>query len=223
MFYLEGYLDNHNGKGALEGMDAPLKADLIKALKEFIAYGNLPREKGSEHANDTFRTQRHNELILEVVNSKHTLMYGYSENIGETLLKASVKDRRKRTLAIVSPPFGDSNHLLTYTNAVVVNKHKFVDPQKAAVIKKFVKFYTSLSFRTSIAFGKDLVSPKYPRYVLPALKAFYSEAAASDGYYKELYRVLLEHSIPAPNCGLYSKRHDLQRKLKTSLGIVLAS
>ena len=56
---------------------------------------------------------------------KHILMYAYSENMAETLQKAFKKNRQKRTLAIVSPPLGESNHLLTYTDAVVVNKHQF--------------------------------------------------------------------------------------------------
>ena len=50
--------------------------------------------------------------------------------MGETLQKAFNKNRQKRTLAIVSPPLGESNHLLTYTDAVVVNKHRLANPKK---------------------------------------------------------------------------------------------
>ena len=73
------------------------------------------------------------------------------------------------------------------------------------MIAKFVKFYASLAFRTSFAFGKDLVSPKYPRYVLPACEDFYTEAAAKDDYYREFHCALVEHSIAAPNHGIYFK------------------
>ena len=219
MFYLEGYIDDHDGKGALEGIDGPLDDGLVKDLGEFIDFGKL--ESGKNPDSDGTFHDHHNKLVHEVVDSKHILMYAYSENMGETLQKAFKKGRQKRTLAIVSPPLGDSNHLLTYTDAAVVNKHRFADPKKAAAIIKFVKFYTSLAFRTSIALGKDLVSPEYPRYVLPARKDFYTEAVAKDDYYREFHRALLEHSVAAPNHGIYFKRKELQRKLEKSLGMTI--
>ena len=161
MLYLDGYVDDHDGKGALEGTDGPLDGDLIKDIGEFIDFGK--QQSGKNPGSDGTFHDHHDKLVHEAVDSKHILMYAYSENMGETLQKAIKKDRQKHTLAIVSPPLGDSNHLLTYTDAAVVNKHRFADTKKAAVITKFVKFYTSLAFRTSFAFGKDLVSPEYPR------------------------------------------------------------
>ena len=220
MFYLDAYVDKH-GEGSLyDGIDGPVDdPELIETLKEFTDYGELP--SGNNPDIDGEFHEHHDHLIKEVTESRHILMYAYSENMGEALQKAAEEKRQKHTLRIISPPLDESNHLLTYTDAVVVNKSKFNDdPQRAAHIIKFVEFYTSLPFRTSFAFGRDLPpSVLYPRYVLPALNSFYTEtAAAADEYYQD-FHAALKHSTPAPNHDIYGKRKNLQRQLKEALGI----
>ena len=74
----------------------------------------------------------------KVAESKLILIYAYSERMGEVLQMAAKKKKHKKTLCIVSPPLDDSNKLLTYTDALVVNKSKFEDGDRADVIKKFV-------------------------------------------------------------------------------------
>ena len=219
MFYLDAYVDKHGAGSLYEGIDAPVDdQELIKELKEFTDYGQLadgsnPDTSGKFHDN-------HDLLIAEVTTSRHILMYGYSENMGEALQKGAELKKFKRTLRIISPPLDHSNNLLTYTDAVVVNKSKFADQQRAADILKFVDFYTSLPFRTCFAFGRDLPSSVlYPRYVLPARKDFFTKtAAAADERYKEFYAAL-KHSTPAPNHDIYRKRKALQAQLKKALGL----
>ena len=219
MFYLDAYVDKH-GEGSLyDGIDGPVDdPELIEELKEFTDYGRL--ESGKNPDIDGEFHDHHDRLIKEVTESQHILMYGYSENMGEALQKAAEGNRHKLTLRIISPPLDKSNNLLTYTDAAVVNKSKFADPQRAAHIIKFVEFYTSLPFRTSFAFGRDLPPPVlYPRYVLPARIAFFTEtAAAEDEYYRE-FHAALKHSTPAPNHDIYGKRRALQAQLKKALGI----
>ena len=183
MFYLDAYVDKH-GEGSLyDGIDGPVDdPELIEELKEFTDYGRL--ESGKNPDIDGEFHDHHDRLIKEVTESQHILMYGYSENMGEALQKAADGNRHKRTLRIISPPLDKSNNLLTYTDAAVVNKSKFADPQRAAHIIKFVEFYTSLPVRTNFAFGRDLPPPVlYPRYVLPARIAFFTETAAAEDEY----------------------------------------
>ena len=219
MFYLDAYIDKH-GKGSLyEGIDSPVDdPELIEELKEFTDFGQLPG--GSNPDTDGKFHKNHDALIREVTDSKHILMYAYSENMGEALQRAAEKNKHKKTVRIVSPPLDDSNKLLTYTDAVVVNKSKFADQGRAALIVKFVEFYTSLAFRTSFAFGKDLpISVVYPRYVLPARKDFYTETdAMEDRYYKQFHDAQ-HHSVPAPNHDIYSKRKALEKQLEKALGM----
>lgn len=219
MFYLDAYVDKHGKHSVYEGVDAPVDdPELIEELKEFTDFGELPSGKNPDTDGEFHK--HHDQLIKEAVDSKHILMYAYSENLGEALQRAAENKKFKRTLRIVSPPLGESNNLLTYTDAVVVNKSKFADPQRAERITKFVEFYTSLAFRTSLAFGRDLPpSVLYPRYVLPARKDFFTHTgAASDDYYKQ-YHDALHHSTPAPNHDIYFKRMTLQKELKKALGM----
>ena len=216
MFYLGAYINEHGtgGGSVCESIGAPM--DDPELIKEFTNLGQLPGGRNT----DGNVHNKYDLLIKEVTESKHILMYAYSENMGEALQRAAEKNKCKHTVRIVSPPLDDSNKLLTYTDAVVVNKYKFADQERAAVIMKFVKFYTSLALRTSFAFGKDLpTSVVYPRYVLPARKDFYTETTAlHDSYYQQFHDALY-HSVPAPNHDMYLKGKALEKQLKKALGM----
>ena len=139
---------------------------------------------------------------------------------------SALKNKRKNVLNVVSPPLDQANYLLTYTDAVVVNKSKYdISPSRAKVIQDFVVFYTGLKLRTQFALGKDLPEvieglPKEdtrPRYVITARNDFYSqEVVTSDPTYMMFHRAL-QRSSPAPNHGLYHKRKGLEAKLKEAL------
>ena len=219
MFYLDAYVDKH-GKGSVyDGIDGEIDdPELLEELKEFIDYGELPSGKNPDIDGEFH--EHHDRLIKEVIDSQHILMYAYSENLGEALQKAAERKAHKRALRIISPPLDESNNLLTYTDAAVVNKFKFADPQRAALITKFVEFYTSLPIRTKLAFGRDLPpSVLYPRYVLPARTAFFTETAAAEDENYQQFHAALKHSTPAPNHDIYGKRKALQAQLQEALGI----
>ena len=215
MFYLGACIDERGTGGGSVYESIGTQIDDPEQLKEFINLEQLP----GGHNTDRKVHNKYDLLTKEVTDSKHILMYAYSENMGEALQRAAEKNKCKHTVRIVSPPLDDSNKLLTYTDALVVNKSKFADQERAALIIKFVKFYTSLAFRTSFAFGRDLPSSVvYPRYVLPARKDFYTETAALHDKYYQQFRDALHHSIPAPNRDMYFKGKAFEKQLKKALG-----
>ena len=215
MFYLDAYVDEHGEKSVYEGIDAPVNDEtLIENLKHFTDYGALSSGKNPD-TDGTFHKD-HDRLIDEVTDSDHILMYAYSESLGEALQRSAQKKKAKSALNIVSPPLDKSNFLLTYTDAVVVNKSKFADTKRAELIVKFVKFYTSLKFRENVAFGRDLPA-SVTRYVLPARNDFFTETKAADDKYYKMFRDALTHSVAAPNHGVYHKRKALQAKLEKAL------
>ena len=173
MFYLDAYVvDDHGLNSVCEGIHAPIDdKKLIKELKHYTQYGVLPDGKNPD-TDGTFHAHP-DQLIEEVTDSEHILMYSYSENLGEVLQQSAEKEKSKEALSIVSPALGESNFLLTYTDAVIVNKSAFAE--KADLINKFITFYTSLPFRTNFAFGRNLPpSVKHPRYILPVRKDFFT-------------------------------------------------
>ena len=216
LFYLDAYIDKHGNKSLYDGMNDPVDEKLLKEMKTFTDYGQL--ESGENPTTSGDFHEHHERLIKEVIEDQHILMYAYSENMGEVLQKAAEVTKHKRTLRIISPPLDGCNNLLTYTDAAVVNKSKFADPKRAELIKKFVEFYTSLSFRTSIAFGRDLPHKVlYPRYVLPARTDFFTKTGAAENKYYQEFHAALKHSTPAPNHDVYDKRVDLEDRLKKAL------
>jgi thiamine pyridinylase len=219
MFCLDEYVDEHGNKTMCEGIDAPVDdAELIKELKEFIDYGRLP--DGMNPDTDGGFHEHHDKLVERAVKSKHVLMYTYSENMGETITKAARQMKPKRPLGIASPPLDHSNNLLTYTDAVVVNKAKYADHRKTELINYFLDFYTSLEFRFSYAFGGDLDQPVCPRYVLPARRDFFTvDKVTKDEYYMQFHKALQCHSVSAPNNGIYVKRKVRQKQLEKALGM----
>lgn len=217
MFYLDAYVDNHGLNSVYEGIDAPIDdKKLIEDLKHFTLYGVRPGGKNPD-TDGTFHAHP-DQMIEEVTDSEHILMYSYSENLGEVLQHSTEKEKSKEALSIVSPALGESNFLLTYTDAVIVNKSAFAE--KADLIKKFITFYTSLRFRTNFAFGQDMPpSVKYPRYVLPARKDFFTLTKVADDPYYPKFHEALKHSVAAPNHGIYYKRELLQAELQKALGM----
>ena len=218
-FLLDLYVGKH-GEGSLyDGISGPINdpKETVR-VKESTGCGHLESGQNLDTIVEEFRDYQ-DRLVREVTKSQHILMYGYSENMGHAFQRAAELKKHKHTLHIISPPLDEYNNLITYADAVVVNKSKFADPQRAVHIIKFVKFYTSLSFRTSFAFGRDLPpSVLYPRYILPTLNAFYTEtAAAADEYYRE-FHAALKHSSPVPFDDMYGKRKTLHMQLKRALG-----
>ena len=200
MFYLDAYVDQHEESycRVCEEIDAPVcDSKLIESMTEFTDYGKLTCKNGPDF-HRTFH-EHPKVLIKDVVDIPHILMYSYSECLGEMMACTASKKKHKRTLQIISPPLETSNYLITYTDALVVNKCS--DPSRIDDIAKFVEFYTSLDFRTSYAFGHDLPPRIHsPRYVLPARTDFFTEtAAAGDEYYHLFHKTLVRHAIPATN------------------------
>ena len=227
-FYLDAYIDKHGPGKLYEGIDSNPADDqeLIANMKHFTGYGARP--DGSNPTTDGTYHNDSTKLINDIADSEHVFMYGYSENLGLVRKASALKNKRKNVLNVVSPPLDQANYLLTYTDAVVVNKSKYeVSPSRAKVIQDFVVFYTGLKLRTQYALGEDLPEvieglPKEdtrPRYVITARNDFYSqEVVTSDLTYMMFHRAL-QRSSPAPNHGLYHKRKELEAKLKEALGM----
>ena len=74
----------------------------------------------------------------------------------------------------ISGPLGEVNNLLMFTDALVINKARWMaaDEEKKKAIIAFVQYFLSTSLRYDIAMGADL-KPHRVRYLLQATEEFY--------------------------------------------------
>ena len=225
--YLGSYIDKHGPGKLYNGISSSPNEDpqLITNLKHFTGYGALPDGTNPTTDGTYMYYNDSTKSTDDAADSNHIFMYGYSENIGAVQKASSLKNMHKKVLNIVSPPLDQANYLLTYTDAVVVNRSRYdISPKRAKAIQDFVVFYTGLKLRTQYALGEDLPEglPKEGtrlRYVLPARKDFYSqEVVTNDPYYPMFHRAL-EQSVAAPNHGFHGQKDRLRLELKKALGM----
>ena len=104
-----------------------------------------------------------------------------------------------------------SNNLLTFTDALIVNKSHYSDINKAYAIDKFIEFYKSLRFRNQYAEGKNLKEPNPPHYVLISRKDFYTTGFGADEKNYQMLRQAMDYAVAAPNHGLADKHNKMNR------------
>ena len=196
IMYLDAYTAVNGSKSILEGVHAPIN---------FANDSEVLEHMKCTWSNDTSEEE-------DVSESDHVMTYGYSELLGQFMADKMNKGKKIHASCIMVPPLGANANLLMYTDAIVINKKSFSGKRKKAIIK-FMKFYTSLSFRNKFAAGADLREPHPPRYVMISRKDFYTEGfGASDKNYKNLHPKL-QSSVAAPNHGF----RDLEEKLAKHL------
>ena len=206
LFYMQAYLCKHSPVSVHQCFNSDIDMEVVANMKHFIDYGALP--DGSNPTTDGTYDMKSSKFIDDIASSQHILLYVYSEILAKLL---RCKHKPNSVLSIISPPLSEYNHLLTYTDAVVVNKSRFVG-QRSELILKFIKFYTSLKFRTKYAMGDDLKAQGiiYPRYALPAHKEFF--AKTDDPYYR-MFNSALQYSVASPNHGMYHTVLNIKKKL----------
>ena len=154
----------------------------------------------------------------DIAKSDHVMMYGYSEWLSQVMSDQMCKKRKIHASCIIAPPLGAENYLLTFTDALIVNKSCYSDARRAEAVDKFIRFYTSLSFRNKYASGADLKEPHPPRYVMISRKDFYTEGFGVQENYQK-FRKAMDYSVAAPNHGLVARHEEMNRILGEKLGL----
>ena len=126
-----------------EGINRPIEDQVVKKMKWFMTLGDNTDSlnKGERDEYDS-ATARGNDITK----SDHVMMYGYSEWLSQVMADKMCQQRKIHASCIIAPPLGKENHLLTFTDALIVNKSKFSNEEKATAILKFLKFTLVLSF-----------------------------------------------------------------------------
>ena len=155
--------------------------------------------------------------VKDIADSDHIMMYGYSEWLSQVMADKMAKEKHIHASCIISPPLGEENNLLTFTDALVVNNSRFAEQKKCPAITKFIKFYTSLTFRNKYAEGQDLKKPHPPRYVIISRKDFYTQGfGAENKKYRELHEAL-RFAVACPNHGIVGRHKEMYEMLVDKL------
>ena len=160
-------------------------------------------------------------MVAAIIENRETITgYSYSEYIGEYLQYTLNNCMDVVVYDIIAPPLGPKNKFLMYTDALVINKAlSSSKPSSQYDIETFMKFYSRLTTRLSIAFGDDLPEPHPARYLMQARKDFYvSELVQSNVIYSKL-KETLEYAVAAPNHEFYNARTKMKDDIITALGI----
>lgn len=198
--YLDGYIDRH-GKTSLkqavnELENGEVDDDLCKELNRFIDLCKTTGTNKNECKSGSVSSSAAQE---SVVNRESVLMFSYSEKLAEVLKRCN-HDSSRQPQALASVSLGEENILLQFTDGLVVSRERWEAHSKDErnAIKKFVKFFTSPTFRYKLAYGFDLNVPQV-RYLLIPNKDFYKMPfpAAYDPIYRDASK-FLNNAVPAP-------------------------
>ena len=175
--YLDGYIDIHGPQSLQQAIDDLLIRGIVdplvcKRLSVFVGYCS---DFQSQHNNKCYHTHPGN--YMEDVGNIHSdfrdyktyLYFGYFENLAEV-----EHESEREPLSVIPVSIGETNHLLMFTDALVINKARWTasDEEKQRAIVDFVEYFTGDDLRERIMMGADLNPPR-PRYLLQASESVY--------------------------------------------------
>ena len=164
--YIDGYIDRHGPFSVARAIDDVTKGTVDEELCEKLSWfikqcsgkdGNKCYDKETK---ENYITDE--DMVYNDIASKKTLfLFGFSETLSKVMQRA----KGLKSYSIISSPFGDHNHLLQFTDALVISKHSWeaADSEKQRAMLAFIKYFTSTKFRHGFVMGTDL-KIKTPRF-----------------------------------------------------------
>ncbi len=219
LMFVDAYVDTYGRDEVDEAVDAPIDSaksrKVLKNMKWFMDLDDAP--DGSNKGEDG--DYKDGPPVNDIADSDNIMMYGYSEWLSQVMASKMTQKKHIHASCIIAPPLGKSNFLLTFTDALIVNNSRFGEKKKSLAISKFIKYYSSLSFRNKYAEGQDLKEPHPPRYVLIPRKDFYSKGGFgyTNKHYMQLQKILAELAVAAPNHGIAGRHEKMNEMLVDKL------
>ena len=192
LIYIDAYIDKYGADSVYDVINEPerILIDLEPAynLLEYLRFCLFENQDfnidGCMCSNGTVEDLDY--LTNRIIGGESITVYGFSEFSGYFLKRAADMGVQIDIYDIIAPPLSYFNHLLMYTDGLIINKAKLT-PNTQPDIDAFIQFYTSLNTRLSIAFGDDIPGSHPARYLLQARKDFYSDSRVTgDGIYAKL-------------------------------------
>ena len=207
--YLDGYIDVH-GKCSVEKAVYDVTqleivdGDVCEHLSWYVSQCN--NQKEIAEPNKCYYefpgsyVQSSSNVYEDIKDGKTAFLFGFSEKVAELANSEIVP------YTAISGPLGPVNHLLQFTDALVVNKARWdeADEERRNAIRAFINYFLGYQVRYAISMGLDL-DPPQNRYLLQAREELYS---MGDLKYNSVYQDLLwslKTAAPAPSLSPWQK------------------
>ena len=197
--YVDGYIDVHGMCSVEEAVENVLKeevdGDVCERLSWYIGCcddkDELVENKCYYDFNGSY-VQSSSNVFTDIKQGETLFFFGFSEKLAVILQETNLE-----YYAAISGPLGPYNHLLQFTDALVINKARWemADEEKKNAIRAFAHYFLSPSLRERITLGVDL-SPPQTRYLLPATETFYMKT--QNTIYQDIYWSL-KRAVAAPS------------------------
>lgn len=192
--YLDGYIDIHGTEAIATAVSEVTSGTVDRIVCERLKwYIKQCKDKHPSTSNKCYHNflgsyvNSSSNVYPDIVENETAFFFGFSEKVAPLTTESVVSNIAP--YAAVSGPLGESNHLLQFTDALVVNKAQWeaVDEDRRNLIRAFINYFLEIDLRYKIAMGEDL-DPQTNRYLLQAREGFYLlDDVASDDVYQDLY------------------------------------
>ncbi len=215
--YLDGYIDVHGPASVEKAVDEVtngiLDLEVCRHLRWCIHQCNDKDDKVPNKCYKKFEgsyVEDSNNVYTDIANNETMFFFGFSEKVAEIETVAGISP-----YAAISGPLGELNHLLQFTDALVINKARWesASQEKKNAIKAFCQYFLGVNLRRQISLGEDLTPPQ-TRYLLQASESFYSVPAVAKNVLYQDYYWLLKRAVAAPSLSDYQKER-MQEVLST--------
>lgn len=179
-------------------------------MSVFQGVVNLCGDKGGKCLDGTFKDNTAAETLF--AQNKANGFVGYSERLFY-ILKA--RDGNLALPYVISAPLGVGSNPVMFVDALMMNPA--CTGQCAADAEAFSKFMSSLKVRNLIAFSQDGTDLTLPRYLLQALRTFYTTPPGSENLIYQQIRPILDGDRQYPNRGFPKARLKLNLALTKAL------
>ena len=204
--YVDGYIDIHGIDSVAQAVEDVIEGvidpDVCERLSWYIGCCNdrdgVVQNKCYVDFEGSYVNSSSN-VYPDIENGETVFFFGFSEKLG-----LIVRDTDRMSYAAISGPLGKLNHLLQFTDALVINKARWnvANEEKRNAIQDFVDYFLSNSLRYKIAMGKDL-DPHQNRYLLQATETFYE--STDDIIYQDIYWSL-QRAAAAPSLNIKERK-----------------
>ena len=221
--YIDGYIDIHGSESVEKAVDDVVRGVVDPILCERLSwYISCCSDNNGEGRNKCYYNfpgsyvSSSSNVYRDVQNYATYFYFGFSEKLAQI-----EQDSDRISYAAISGPLGEVNYLLQFTDALVINRARWMaaDEEKRNAITAFVQYFLSNSLRQQIAMGADLKPPR-ARYLLQATKTFYQ--MTDNIIYQDLFWSL-SRAVAAPSLTSYQKKEMEQVLTRLCVNISYSS